>query len=66
MKKTIVSILIISLMSFLLVGNSYAAQLQAKIEVSADKTEVAKGDKITFTLKTTNIANAENDSVSAK
>ena len=65
MKKTIVSILIISLMSFLLVGNSYAAQLQAKIEVSADKTEVAKGDKITFTLKTTNIANAENDSVSA-
>ncbi len=65
MKKTIVSILIIGLMSFLLVGNSYAAQLQAKIEVSADKTEVAKGDKITFTLKTTNIANAENNSVSA-
>ena len=31
MKKTIVSILIISLMSLLFVGNSYAAQLQAKI-----------------------------------
>ena len=65
MKKTIVSILIISLMSLLFVGNSYAAQLQAKIEASADKTEVSAGDKVIFTLKTTNIANAENDSVSA-
>lgn len=65
MKKTIVSILIISLMSFILVGNSYAVQLQAKIEASADNTEVSAGDKVTFTLKTTNIANAENDSVSA-
>ena len=55
----------ISLMTFLLIGNSYAAQLQAKIEVSADKTEVLAGDKVTFTLKTTGIANAENDSVSA-
>ena len=65
MKKTIISILIISLMSFLLVGNSYAAQLQAKIEVSASSVEVSAGDKVTFTLKTNNIANAENDSVSA-
>ena len=65
MKKTIISILIISLMFFLFVGNSYAAQLQAKIGVSADKTEVSKGDKVTFTIKTTNISNAENDSVSA-
>lgn len=65
MKKTIISILIISLMSFLLVGNSYAAQLQAKIGVTADKTEVSKGDTVTFTIKTTNIANADNDSISA-
>lgn len=65
MKKFVISILMISLMTFLLIGNSYAAQLQAKIEVSADKTEVSAGDKVTFTLKTTGIANAENDSVSA-
>ena len=65
MKKFVISILMISLMTFLLIGNSYAAQLQAKIEVSADKTEVLAGDKVTFTLKTTGIANAENDSVSA-
>ena len=65
MKKTIISILIVSLMFFMIAGNSYAAQLEAEIEVSADKTEVSKGDIVTFTLKTKNIANAENDSVSA-
>lgn len=65
MKKILTSFLTIILTTVLLVGSVYAAQLEAKIEVSADKTEVKVGDTVTFTFKTTKIANAEDNSISA-
>lgn len=70
MKKSIFSFFTIFIVMMLLIVDSYATgenlgKLEAKIEVTADKTEIATGDVITFTLKTTNIKNAENDSISA-
>lgn len=64
MKKTIV-ILIITTIVLFGNSNSYAAALEAKINVTPDKTEVEKGDSVVFTITISNIENAQDDLVTA-
>lgn len=64
MKKSIVILIIITIVLF---GNltAYAAALEAKINVTPDKTEVEKGDSVVFTITISNIENAQDDLVTA-
>ena len=64
LKKLIVMFLIISI-CIVLNSTSYAAALQATINITASKTEVSVGDTVTFTMKLTDVSNAENGEVSA-
>ena len=66
MKKITISILIIVSMLLLSIANiSYAANLQADIEITPDKQEAVAGEMVTFNLKIKNIVNAQGDTVSA-
>lgn len=66
MKKTI-SVIIILLIYILSISSmAYAASLQAKLEVTVDKTEITKGGEyVTFSIKIKDIANAADGSVTA-
>lgn len=65
MKKFLISILIIILMSVAMIGSVYAAQLQTTIDITASTTEVSAGDKVVFTFALKNIANAKDNSIGA-
>lgn len=61
MKKIVISILTIILITLAYISNVYAAQLTATFTITPDKTVVESGDKVTFTMAVTNVQNAEND-----
>lgn len=66
MKKIIVSILIISILTLCFMTNIVnAASLTATVEVEPSVTEVNAGDEIVFNFKVTNIANAAQGTLSA-
>lgn len=65
MKKFLISILIIILMSVAMIGSVYAAQLQTTIDITASTTEVSADDKVVFTFALKNIANAKDNSIGA-
>ena len=65
MKKIVISILTIILMSVAMIGSVYAAQLQTTIDITASTTEVSAGDKVVFTFALKNIANAKDNSIGA-
>lgn len=64
MKKFTASLIMVTIILF---GSLtvYAAALQAKINVTPDKTEVENGDSVVFTITISNIANAQDDLVTA-
>ena len=64
-KKLLLSFLIVILGIFAISSTIYAADLSANIDVTADKTEVAAGDDVTFTLKIKDIANAADNQITA-
>ncbi len=63
--KKIVSSFSIAILIILWSCVVYAAKLQAKIEITPSSTEIVAGEKATFTLKLTNVANAEGGIVGA-
>lgn len=65
MKKTIASFIIILLVMLGFTTCVNAAALQANIQIEPDSLEVEAGGTVVFTLTLTNVANAENDIVSA-
>ena len=65
MKKLKISLLIIAIVVFTLNIKSLAVSLQAKIDITPDKTEAKAGEYVTFNIKIKDIANADGGSVSA-
>lgn len=65
MKKIIISLLTIILMSVAMMSSVYAAQLETTIDITPNVTEVSAGDNVVFTFKLTNVANAKDDSIGA-
>ena len=65
MNKIIKSLLIILIILLIWSSASFAAALMAEIDITQDKTEAIAGDTVTFTLKLTNVQNAEGGIVSA-
>lgn len=65
MKKTLISILIIMLMSMTMIGSVYAAQLETTIDITANITEVSPGDNVVFTFALKDIANAKDGLIGA-
>lgn len=65
MKKTIVGIIILFICMFCILNVSYAASLQATLEITADKEVTAGGEYVTFNIKIKDIANAADGSVTA-
>ena len=58
-------IFLIFIISFFIFNVTYAANLTATIDIVADKTSVAPGDEVTFTLTIKDIANADGDCIAA-
>ena len=65
MKKILVSFLTILLISVVMMGTVYAAQLETTIDITANVSEVSAGDKVVFTFALKNVANAKDDSIGA-
>lgn len=65
MKKIVISILTIILMSVAMIGTAYAAQLQTTIEIVPNVTEVSAGDNVVFSFMIKNVANAQDGEISA-
>ena len=65
MKKILVSFLTILLISVVMMGTVYAAQLETTIDITANVSEVSEGDKVVFTFALKNVANAKDDSIGA-
>ncbi len=65
MKKILISFLSILLISIVMMGTVYAAQLETTIDITANVTEVSAGDKVVFTFALKNVANAKDDSIGA-
>ena len=64
-KKFIIFFLFIILEIFTFSTKTYAANLIATIDVTADKTEVQAGDEVVFTLSIKDIANAADNQITA-
>ena len=65
MKKILISIFTIILMSVAMMGSVYAAQLETTIDITPSLTEVSAGDNVVFTFVIKNVANAQDDSIGA-
>ncbi len=65
MKKILISIFTIILMSVAMMGSVYAAQLETTIDITPSVTEVSAGDNVVFTFVIKNVANAQDDSIGA-
>ena len=65
MKKILVSFLTILLISVVMMGTVYAAQLETTIDITANVSEVSAGDKVVFTFALENVTNAKDDSIGA-
>lgn len=65
MKKFLVSFLTILLISVVMMGTVYAAQLETTIDITANVSEVSAGDKVVFTFALKNVTNAKDDSIGA-
>ena len=61
MKKILISIFTIILMSVAMMGSVYAAQLETTIDITPSVTEVSAGDNVVFTFVIKNVANAQDD-----
>ena len=64
-KKIIITFLLAVFIVFAISNNIYAANLAATIDVVANKTEVQAGDEVTFAISIKDIANAEDNLVTA-
>ena len=65
MKKILISIFTIILMSVAMMESVYAAQLETTIDITPSVTEVSAGDNVVFTFVIKNVANAQDDSIGA-
>lgn len=65
MKKILISIFTIILISVAMMSSVYAAQLETTIEITPSTTEVLAGDKVVFTFVLKNVVNAQDDSIGA-
>lgn len=65
MKKLLISIFTMILISAAMISSVYAAQLETTIEITPSVTEVSAGDNVVFTFVIKNVANAQDDSIGA-
>lgn len=65
MKKILISIFTIILMSVAMMSSVYAAQLETTIDITPSVTEVSAGDNVVFTFVIKNVVNAQDNSIGA-